>query len=88
MERYGKVIRRMENYLLRQITHFYFCFPFGRPKGNFQATLSFLSKVSICFIEVMATSIETIQFKILGRPGGQALGKLLCYFALSIGWKG
>lgn len=36
---------RILRYLKNQITHFRYCFPFGRPKGGLKSTLAFLGRV-------------------------------------------
>nr|XP_039264030.1 calcium-dependent secretion activator 1-like isoform X1 [Styela clava] len=44
-QRFGEVQERLKNHLMYQITHFRYCFPFGRPEGALKATLSLLERV-------------------------------------------
>uniref|UniRef100_A0AAQ5XYB0 Ca2+-dependent activator protein for secretion a n=1 Tax=Amphiprion ocellaris TaxID=80972 RepID=A0AAQ5XYB0_AMPOC len=44
-ERFGEIKERLRVLLENQITHFRYCFPFGRPEGALKATLSLLERV-------------------------------------------
>ncbi|XP_072340586.1 calcium-dependent secretion activator 2 isoform X11 [Scyliorhinus torazame] len=44
-ERFNKIKERLLCLLENQITHFRYCFPFGRPEGALKATLSLLERV-------------------------------------------
>ena len=44
-QRFDEIQNRMSAYLMHQITHFRYCFPFGRPQGALKATLSLLERV-------------------------------------------
>jgi len=45
-ERFDEIKERLRVLLENQITHFRYCFPFGRPEGALKATLSLLERVS------------------------------------------
>ncbi|XP_059184595.1 calcium-dependent secretion activator 1 isoform X3 [Centropristis striata] len=44
-EHFGEIKERLRVLLENQITHFRYCFPFGRPEGALKATLSLLERV-------------------------------------------
>ncbi|XP_078273048.1 calcium-dependent secretion activator 2 isoform X7 [Rhinoraja longicauda] len=44
-ERFNEIKERLLRLLENQITHFRYCFPFGRPEGAVKATLSLLERV-------------------------------------------
>ncbi|XP_059800239.1 calcium-dependent secretion activator 1 isoform X6 [Hemitrygon akajei] len=44
-ERFEEIKARLRSLLENQITHFRYCFPFGRPEGALKATLSLLERV-------------------------------------------
>ncbi|XP_030632138.1 calcium-dependent secretion activator 1 isoform X9 [Chanos chanos] len=44
-ERFEEIKERLRMLLENQITHFRYCFPFGRPEGALKATLSLLERV-------------------------------------------
>ncbi|XP_070405207.1 calcium-dependent secretion activator 1 isoform X3 [Nothobranchius furzeri] len=44
-ERFEEIKERLRVLLKNQITHFRYCFPFGRPEGALKATLSLLERV-------------------------------------------
>uniref|UniRef100_A0AAY5ETS9 Ca2+-dependent activator protein for secretion a n=1 Tax=Electrophorus electricus TaxID=8005 RepID=A0AAY5ETS9_ELEEL len=44
-ERFEEIKERLRVLLENQITHFRYCFPFGRPEGSLKATLSLLERV-------------------------------------------
>ncbi|XP_069759487.1 calcium-dependent secretion activator 2 isoform X2 [Narcine bancroftii] len=44
-ERFHEIKERLLHVLENQITHFRYCFPFGRPEGALKATLSLLERV-------------------------------------------
>ncbi|XP_051886054.1 calcium-dependent secretion activator 2 isoform X7 [Pristis pectinata] len=44
-ERFNEIKERLLHLLENQITHFRYCFPFGRPEGALKATLSLLERV-------------------------------------------
>uniref|UniRef100_UPI0037E84E45 calcium-dependent secretion activator 1 isoform X11 n=1 Tax=Semicossyphus pulcher TaxID=241346 RepID=UPI0037E84E45 len=44
-ERFDEIKERLRVLLENQITHFRYCFPFGRPEGALKATLSLLERV-------------------------------------------
>uniref|UniRef100_UPI00398E8EE7 calcium-dependent secretion activator 2 isoform X3 n=1 Tax=Pristiophorus japonicus TaxID=55135 RepID=UPI00398E8EE7 len=44
-ERFNEIKERLQRLLENQITHFRYCFPFGRPEGALKATLSLLERV-------------------------------------------
>ncbi|XP_078270692.1 calcium-dependent secretion activator 1 isoform X5 [Rhinoraja longicauda] len=44
-ERFEEIKARLHSLLENQITHFRYCFPFGRPEGALKATLSLLERV-------------------------------------------
>ncbi|KAB1264471.1 Calcium-dependent secretion activator 1 [Camelus dromedarius] len=44
-ERFEEIKERLRILLENQITHFRYCFPFGRPEGALKATLSLLERV-------------------------------------------
>lgn len=44
-ERFEEIKERLRVLLENQITHFRYCFPFGRPEGALKATLSLLERV-------------------------------------------
>ncbi|XP_010281245.1 PREDICTED: calcium-dependent secretion activator 1-like, partial [Phaethon lepturus] len=44
-ERFEEIKERLRLLLENQITHFRYCFPFGRPEGALKATLSLLERV-------------------------------------------
>nr|CAB3227414.1 calcium-dependent secretion activator 1-like [Phallusia mammillata] len=44
-QRFDEIQDRLRNHLMHQITHFRYCFPFGRPQGALKATLSLLERV-------------------------------------------
>ncbi|XP_026094918.1 calcium-dependent secretion activator 2 isoform X12 [Carassius auratus] len=45
MEEFEEIRSRLLTLLEKQITHFRYCFPFGRPEGALKATLSLLERV-------------------------------------------
>ncbi|XP_062848405.1 calcium-dependent secretion activator 2 isoform X4 [Trichomycterus rosablanca] len=45
MEEFTEIRMRLLSLLEKQITHFRYCFPFGRPEGALKATLSLLERV-------------------------------------------
>ncbi|XP_078487946.1 calcium-dependent secretion activator 1-like isoform X2 [Ciona intestinalis] len=44
-QRFDEIQDQLKNHLMHQITHFRYCFPFGRPQGALKATLSLLERV-------------------------------------------
>ncbi|KAI2648297.1 Calcium-dependent secretion activator 2 [Labeo rohita] len=44
-EEFEEIRSRLLTLLEKQITHFRYCFPFGRPEGALKATLSLLERV-------------------------------------------
>ncbi|XP_069085989.1 calcium-dependent secretion activator 2 isoform X2 [Pleurodeles waltl] len=44
-ERFEEIKERLSSLLVNQISHFRYCFPFGRPEGALKATLSLLERV-------------------------------------------
>ncbi|KAL4655944.1 calcium-dependent secretion activator 1 isoform X6 [Arapaima gigas] len=44
-QRFEEIKERLRVFLENQITHFRYCFPFGRPEGALKATLSLLERV-------------------------------------------
>uniref|UniRef100_A0A8C7P2S9 Ca2+-dependent activator protein for secretion a n=1 Tax=Oncorhynchus mykiss TaxID=8022 RepID=A0A8C7P2S9_ONCMY len=46
-ERFEDIKERLRVLLENQITHFRYCFPFGRPEGALKATLSLLERVDV-----------------------------------------
>ena len=43
--KFDEIKERLRNLLEYQITHFRYCFPFGRPEGALKQTLSLLERV-------------------------------------------
>uniref|UniRef100_A0A8C1KAZ7 Ca2+-dependent activator protein for secretion a n=1 Tax=Cyprinus carpio TaxID=7962 RepID=A0A8C1KAZ7_CYPCA len=46
-ERFEEIKERLRILLENQITHFRYCFPFGRPEGALKATLSLLERITL-----------------------------------------
>ncbi|XP_047122675.1 calcium-dependent secretion activator 1 isoform X1 [Hydra vulgaris] len=44
-ERFDEMKNRLKSYLANQITHFRYCFPFGRPEGALKSTLTIFERV-------------------------------------------
>uniref|UniRef100_H2Z3C0 Calcium-dependent secretion activator 1 n=1 Tax=Ciona savignyi TaxID=51511 RepID=H2Z3C0_CIOSA len=44
-QRFDEIQEQLKSHLMNQITHFRYCFPFGRPQGALKATLSLLERV-------------------------------------------
>ncbi|XP_034442699.1 calcium-dependent secretion activator 1 isoform X7 [Hippoglossus hippoglossus] len=57
-ERFEEIKERLRVLLENQITHFRYCFPFGRPEGALKATLSLLERVLMKDIVTPATQEE------------------------------
>eukprot|EP00064_Thunnus_orientalis_P002383 superscaffoldBa00000170_g2390 len=64
-ERFEEIKERLRVLLENQITHFRYCFPFGRPEGALKATLSLLERV-LCTVEMKTVFISLcLSFKVL-----------------------
>ncbi|XP_053921595.1 calcium-dependent secretion activator 2 isoform X7 [Cuculus canorus] len=59
-ERFEEIKERLCSLLENQISHFRYCFPFGRPEGALKATLSLLERV---LMKDIATPIPTEEVK-------------------------
>uniref|UniRef100_A0A8C1KAD4 Ca2+-dependent activator protein for secretion a n=1 Tax=Cyprinus carpio TaxID=7962 RepID=A0A8C1KAD4_CYPCA len=57
-ERFEEIKERLRILLENQITHFRYCFPFGRPEGALKATLSLLERDTLRLAELV---IEVLQ---------------------------
>ncbi|CAG06328.1 unnamed protein product, partial [Tetraodon nigroviridis] len=57
-ERFEEIKERLRVLLENQITHFRYCFPFGRPEGALKATLSLLERVLMRDIVTPVTQEE------------------------------
>ncbi|XP_063165634.1 calcium-dependent secretion activator 2 isoform X3 [Candoia aspera] len=59
-ERFEDIKKRLSSLLENQISHFRYCFPFGRPEGALKATLSLLERV---LMKDIATPIPAEEVK-------------------------
>uniref|UniRef100_A0A3Q2GRX0 Calcium dependent secretion activator 2 n=1 Tax=Equus caballus TaxID=9796 RepID=A0A3Q2GRX0_HORSE len=59
-ERFEEIKERLSSLLENQISHFRYCFPFGRPEGALKATLSLLERV---LMKDIATPIPAEEVK-------------------------
>ncbi|XP_021240478.1 calcium-dependent secretion activator 2 isoform X5 [Numida meleagris] len=59
-ERFEEIKERLSSLLENQISHFRYCFPFGRPEGALKATLSLLERV---LMKDIATPIPADEVK-------------------------
>ncbi|XP_028929333.1 calcium-dependent secretion activator 2 isoform X4 [Ornithorhynchus anatinus] len=59
-EKFEEIKERLSSLLENQISHFRYCFPFGRPEGALKATLSLLERV---LMKDIATPIPTEEVK-------------------------
>uniref|UniRef100_A0A4W3H5Y2 Ca2+-dependent activator protein for secretion a n=1 Tax=Callorhinchus milii TaxID=7868 RepID=A0A4W3H5Y2_CALMI len=63
-ERFEEIKERLRLLLENQITHFRYCFPFGRPEGALKATLSLLERV---LMKDIVTPVPQEEVKIVIR---------------------
>ncbi|KAM4582703.1 calcium-dependent secretion activator 1-like isoform 1-T1 [Fundulus diaphanus] len=63
-ERFEEIKERLRVLLENQITHFRYCFPFGRPEGALKATLSLLERV---LMKDVVTSVPQEEVKAVIR---------------------
>ncbi|XP_062843207.1 calcium-dependent secretion activator 1 isoform X2 [Trichomycterus rosablanca] len=63
-EHFEEIKERLRVLLENQITHFRYCFPFGRPEGALKATLSLLERV---LMKVIVTPVQQDEVKAVIR---------------------
>ncbi|XP_069927365.1 calcium-dependent secretion activator 2 isoform X9 [Oryctolagus cuniculus] len=57
-ERFEEIKERLSSLLENQISHFRYCFPFGRPEGALKATLSLLERAFAWWPDLLAEHAE------------------------------
>uniref|UniRef100_H2Z3C2 Calcium-dependent secretion activator 2 n=1 Tax=Ciona savignyi TaxID=51511 RepID=H2Z3C2_CIOSA len=57
-QRFDEIQEQLKSHLMNQITHFRYCFPFGRPQGALKATLSLLERAFAWFSDLMTEHSE------------------------------
>uniref|UniRef100_A0A8D1FG22 Calcium dependent secretion activator n=1 Tax=Sus scrofa TaxID=9823 RepID=A0A8D1FG22_PIG len=80
-ERFEEIKERLRVLLENQITHFRYCFPFGRPEGALKATLSLLERVLMKDIvtPVPQEEVKTVIRKCLEQAALVNYSRLLEY---------
>uniref|UniRef100_A0A8C4PY51 Calcium dependent secretion activator 2 n=1 Tax=Eptatretus burgeri TaxID=7764 RepID=A0A8C4PY51_EPTBU len=63
-ERFKEVKERLKTLLEDQVTHFRYCFPFGRPEGGLKATLSLMERV---LMKDISTAVPHEEMQVLLR---------------------
>ncbi|XP_036896726.1 calcium-dependent secretion activator 1 isoform X4 [Sturnira hondurensis] len=87
-ERFEEIKERLRVLLENQITHFRYCFPFGRPEGALKATLSLLERVLMKDIvtPVPQEEVKTVIRKCLEQAALVNYSRLSEYAKIEASW--